>query len=270
MKVISLHLKELSYRTAYLALSYLLALIYAFSKAQVFLFLLLHETGLENRSKHFLCTYIGEAFSGSLLISVHVALALVFPLAIHQAWSYARPGKHYLPAIQNPIGGKLKTIKGVSYLLASVVALRRGIPLVLDFFLGYEKALQTAFHSLQTQPRLLPTIWFTLRTLVLFSLLLFGGWFLPKLVSLTGFRHKAEETPGIRPPFRPYAYVMAFLFASMLAPPEISAQICLTLPILLVVEFSLIRAIYLQIQHQMRKHHLRKHVKTYAKTENLT
>jgi uncharacterized membrane protein len=75
----------------------------------------------------------------------------------------------------------------------------------------------------------------------------------PIRVQRNGQRHKTMAMVGLANRLtRPSAYVVAFLFASFLAPPDIWVQMALSLLLLVLVEFHFLRAAYLKRVYEKR------------------
>jgi len=241
MIVLQLHVKEIQYRCVYLGLAYLLAFVYAFETADIYLFTLLYSLGVGQTQ----CTYIGEAFTVSLLLAILVAGIFTLPYGIYMVRSYIRPGiRRRAPE------GKPQCIYALPGYLARMVSLLivficicKSVPVLIHYFLSYADRLQTVSSYLLTQPRLLPTVSFSLRIFVSFICICMCFCLIMRY-----YQSKLSHLHTIRYSFRPYVYLLVILFASIIAPPEGYLQICITCILFVAIEVSIFMAMY---NHQL-------------------
>jgi sec-independent protein translocase protein TatC len=237
MRIVNTHVKEIKYRSVYLLVSYILTLVYIFHNANVYVFAILYQSGLCVHTD-FLCTYIGEGFSVSMLTAVLLAFIFTLPFVYYQIWSYIRPARYRYNT-------HLGMLKAVPIYLCILFCVYKGVPYVIqyviEFFLSYERSLHNACiaSQVQTQPRLLPTIIFITRILWVIcciAILIFSLPFIFKDLPL-----------DIRT--RLSAYAIAIIFASLLAPPEVYLQISITMIFGCIIESSILLALYLSIYY---------------------
>lgn len=175
-----------------------------------------------------------HAFSFTEMIQIYVmiiffvALCLIIPIIFFQLWSFIAPGLHKQ---EQYFIIKYSVWCGILFLLGITFAFFIGFPLLIRFSLNLSSILDIS-----------PTIGFKeylselLRWLFIFGLLfqlptLFLGLSKFDLIDVDSLGH-----------YRKYIYFFSFVLASIIAPPDITLNILLTLPILLLFEFSMMIA----------------------------
>lgn len=172
-------------------------------------------------------TTMGGNFSAYLLVGIIGGIVVAFPLIIHQLWGFIRPGLN---------AREIKSARGivgyVSLLFFMGVLFGYFIlaPLSIQFLGNFE------FADVPVQSTVLSYLKLT-TTLVLGTGLIFQMpvliYFLTKIGLVTAaFLRK----------YRKHAFVVNLVLAAIITPPDISSQVLVALPILLLYEISIVIA----------------------------
>ena len=164
-------------------------------------------------------------------LSMHIStsfmagLVLTFPYLFWELWRFIKPGL-YPHERQNSRGAVF--FVSVLFVLGVLFGYYVAAPLSINFLAGYE-----VDPSIENQIDIQSYI-STLTTMTLSCGLVFE---LPMVVF---FLAKAGViTPEIMQTYRKHAIVVILIIAAVITPPDISAQIIVTIPILLLYELSI-------------------------------
>lgn len=172
-----------------------------------------------------------HAFSFTEMIQIYimiiffVALCLIIPIVFYQLWAFIAPGLHVNERgfiIKYSLWCALLFIIGVAF------AFFIGFPLIINFSLTLSEVLSIE-----------PVIGFKaylhelIRWLLIFGVLfqlptLFMGLAKFDLINVNELKH-----------YRKYIYFGCFVVASIIAPPDITLNLLLTLPLIILFEFSM-------------------------------
>ena len=176
-------------------------------------------------------TGLTEAFFTYIKVAFFAGIFLTFPVLLIQIWRFVAPGLYknersaFLPFI---------IATPVLFFLGGAVVYGVVLPLVVDFFLGYQSTASETALPIQLEARVSEYL-----SLVMTMVFAFGLCFqLPVLLTLMG---KAELiTAGALARKRKYALIVALIAAAFLTPPDIISQIMLGTAIMLLYELSII------------------------------
>ncbi|MBO1198703.1 twin-arginine translocase subunit TatC [Staphylococcus simiae] len=173
-----------------------------------------------------------HAFSFTEMIQIYVmviffiALCLVSPVIFYQLWSFVSPGLHHH---ERHFIYKYSIFSALLFIVGVVFAFYIGFPLIINFSLKLSATLHID-----------PVIGFKaylgelIRWLLVFGVLfqlpiLFMGLAKFGLIDAHALKH-----------YRKYIYFACFVTASIIAPPDLTLNILLTLPLILLFEFSML------------------------------
>ncbi len=226
------HLVELRKRLLISIAALVIAFGIAFTQAKrIFAFLVQPLVVAEGHHTQLIFTKIYEAFFVQVKVAVFAALCLAFPIIANQLWAFVAPGLYkrekraFLPfLIMTP----------VLFTAGAALAYYVVAPISLRFLLSFAGDDAGAGFT-QTA---LPTIDDYL-SLIMHFMAGFGiAFLLPVLLMLlerAGLVTRAQLKGGRR-----YAIVGAFVVAAVLAPPDVTSQCLLAVPLVALYEASII------------------------------
>lgn len=164
-------------------------------------------------------------FSSHLVVSIIAGLVVSFPYVFYQIWSFVQPGLHEK---------ERNTARGVVFFTSLLFLLGVGFgyfviaPLSIQFLGGYTVSDQVdniitldSFISTITTTTLASGIVFQLPIVV---------YFLAKI---------GVVTPAILRQYRKHAIVGVLILSAIITPPDITSQILVTIPLVILYEISI-------------------------------
>lgn len=182
-------------------------------------------------TKRLIATGLTEAFFTYIKVAFFAGIFITFPVFLIQIWRFVAPGLYknerqaFLPfMIATPI----------LFFLGGVVVYSFVLPLVMDFFLGYQSTASETALPIQLEARVSEYL-----SLVMTMVFAFGLCFqLPVLLTLMGRAGLIGADSLARK--RKYALIVALIAAALLTPPDIISQIMLGGAIMLLYELSIV------------------------------
>ncbi|MCG9803351.1 twin-arginine translocase subunit TatC [Staphylococcus argenteus] len=217
------HFSELRHRLVKILLSFIIAVIIVYISSFWWMTLVISYITRAHVTLH--------AFSFTEMIQIYVmiiffiAFCLISPIMFYQLWAFVAPGLH---------DNERQFI--YKYSLFSVLLFSFGV--AFAFYIGFPMIIQFAL-KLSSTLNISPVIGFKaylvelIRWLFTFGILfqlpiLFVGLAKFGLIDIASLKH-----------YRKYIYFACFVLASIIAPPDITLNILLALPLILLFEFSM-------------------------------
>ena len=176
-------------------------------------------------------TGLTEAFFTYIKVAFFAGIFITFPVLLIQLWRFIAPGLYknersaFLPFI---------IATPVLFFLGGAVVYAFVLPLVVDFFLGYQSTASQTALPIQLEARVSEYL-----SLVMTMVFAFGLCFqLPVLLTLMGKAGLITAQALARK--RKYALIVALIAAAILTPPDIISQIMLGGAIMILYELSII------------------------------
>lgn len=184
-----------------------------------------------NDTKRLIATGLTEAFFTYIKVAFFAGVFITFPVLLIQIWRFIAPGLYknersaFLPfMIATP----------VLFFLGGAVVYTAVLPLVMEFFLGYQSTASQTALPIQLEARVSEYL-----SLVMTMVFAFGLCFqLPVLLTLMGKAGLITAQSLARK--RKYALIVALVAAAFLTPPDIISQVMLGVAIMLLYELSII------------------------------
>ncbi|MBC2244873.1 twin-arginine translocase subunit TatC [Listeria booriae] len=218
------HLQELRARLIFVFIAFFASFIIGMLVAKpLILFLQTDEMPVTITMNVFKVT---DAFSIYMQFAFVIALVLIAPFALYQLWAFVKPGLY-----RNEQQATLRYIPIICVLFLIGVAFSYFVvfPFVLTFMLQFGEQL-----GVQNTIGLTTYFQFMLQTI-----LPFGALFqMPLLVAF--LTRLGLINPDIMRRFRKYAYFILLVIAGLITPPELLSHLLVTLPLILLYEFSII------------------------------
>ncbi|MBC2002946.1 twin-arginine translocase subunit TatC [Listeria booriae] len=218
------HLQELRARLIFVFIAFFVSFIIGMLVAKpLILFLQTDEMPVTITMNVFKVT---DAFSIYMQFAFVIALILIAPFALYQLWAFVKPGLY-----RNEQQATLRYIPIICVLFLIGVAFSYFVvfPFVLTFMLQFGEQL-----GVQNTIGLTTYFQFMLQTI-----LPFGALFqMPLLVAF--LTRLGLINPDIMRRFRKYAYFILLIIAGLITPPELLSHLLVTLPLILLYEFSII------------------------------
>ncbi|MBC1575735.1 twin-arginine translocase subunit TatC [Listeria booriae] len=169
---------------------------------------------------------VTDAFSIYMQFAFVIALVLIAPFALYQLWAFVKPGLY-----RNEQQATLRYIPIICVLFLIGVAFSYFVvfPFVLTFMLQFGEQL-----GVQNTIGLTTYFQFMLQTILPFGVL----FQMPLLVAF--LTRLGLINPDIMRRFRKYAYFILLVIAGLITPPELLSHLLVTLPLILLYEFSII------------------------------
>lgn len=252
LKVMTLqsHLKELRKRIFISVIFFLCALGASYYFAQTIYQFLLHPLAnqFNDQSSHrMIYTSPAEAFVTYLRLSLYSALFFSFPVFAAQFYFFLAPG---LYKKEKKITLAVLFFSPFLFLCGAAIAYFMVMPLALQFFLSFENSGSAGV----VVPIFLETRVSDYLSLIVNLLIGFGIAFqLPILLLFLirlGFLHVNDLKSKRR-----YWIVIIFVVAAVLTPPDVLSQVCLAIPMILLLEIAILVGQKIQPQTTKNQNH---------------
>ncbi len=175
-------------------------------------------------SEGLIYTSITEVFIVHLKLALLAGAVFSFPFMAWQLWAFLEPG---LYRKEKPATRKFLLLIAPFFTLGMAFCYWVVLPNAWRFFITFSEPITP-------MPKAGEYFSLTLRLLFAFG----AAFLLPPVLLLLG--KVGLITPAALKKHRRYAVVAAFLAAAVLTPPDVTSQILLALPILLLYEFSIL------------------------------
>jgi len=220
------HLKELRKRLilCFLAIGGGFILCYAFADS-IFNILALPLMKVMPAGGSLIFTSVAEAFFTYMKVAFIASVILVSPFVLYQIWAFVAPGlyqkekRYVVPFV---LGGSLFFAVGV--LFAYFVA----IPVGFKFLLGY------ATDFIKPLPSMKEYLSFSIKFLLAFGLVFEFPVVLVLLARIGVIDAKMLARQ------RKYAYLVIFILAAIITPPDFISQVLMALPLIGLYELSIL------------------------------
>ncbi|MDI9407771.1 MAG: twin-arginine translocase subunit TatC [Candidatus Pacebacteria bacterium] len=227
------HLLEARKRLVNSAIAFAIAFGICFYFAQNILNFLIRplKTLPENMAvTQMLMTSVTEGFATNIRIAMWSGLCLAFPFIMTQIWLFVAPGLYrterrafYPFLIATPI----------LFLLGASLVYYMILPLALKFLASFQTHGDATTIAIVLQPKISEYLSFMLRLIFAFGL----SFELPVLLTLLA-RVGIVNSQGLISKRR-YAIVAIFAFAAVVTPPDVTSQIALAVPMMILYELSI-------------------------------
>jgi sec-independent protein translocase protein TatC len=220
------HLQELRKRLilCFLAIGGGFVLCYAFADS-IFNILALPLMKVMPVGGSLIFTSVAEAFFTYMKVAFTAAVILVSPFVLYQIWAFVAPGlyqkekRYVVPFV---LGGSFSFAVGVLF------AYFFAIPVGFKFLLGY------ATDFIKPLPSMKEYLSFSIKFLLAFGLVF---EFPVVLVLLAKIGVIDEKTLARQ---RKYAYLLIFILAAIITPPDFISQVLMALPLIGLYELSIL------------------------------
>ena len=241
------HLLEARKRLVYSAFAFAIAFgicFYFASDILNFLIRPLKSLPAEMAVKQMLMTSMTEGFATNIRIAMWSGLCLAFPFIITQVWLFVAPGlyrserKAFYPFI---IATPILFIMGAALVYYMI------LPLALKFLASFQTVGDATTIAIVLQPKISEYLSFMLRLIFAFGL----SFELPVLLTLLA-RVGIVNSAGLVSKRR-YAIVAIFAFAAVVTPPDVTSQIALAVPMMILYELSIFSVKFVEREKSNRQ-----------------
>lgn len=220
------HFTELRQRLVRIFIAFIIATIIIYISSHWWIKPFLHYI---KRSDVTLHTFsFTETIQIYIMIIFSVALCIIAPIIFYQLWAFIAPGLH---SYERKFIYKYSIFCAGLFLIGVVFAFFIGFPLIINFSINLSDAL-----SIEPIIGLKAYLGELIRWLLVF------GFLFQIPVLFMGLAHFGLIDPHHLGKYRKYIYFACFVVASIIAPPDLVLNLLLTLPLILLFEFSMLIA----------------------------
>lgn len=235
---IFIYFNEIKYRSMYVFYSIIITFIIAYIFKQEVFYILSKPLGT-----HFIYTSLVEAFITHLKIGLLVSIYCTFPLLLYHMWVFILPGLYLYEKKSLRI---ILLISILLFFLSSQLGYWYIFPVAFDFFLSFQVIGLEKLYHLELQAKMQEylilnmQLFFSLAFCFQFPIILILLSKL-KLITLSWLVQK-----------RKYFYVLAFVLAAIISPPDVISQFIIAIPILLFFECSIFALEWIEMYTKKR------------------
>ena len=220
------HFTELRQRLVHTLIAFIIATVITYLSSHWWVKPFLHYV---KRSDVTLHTFsFTETIQIYIMIIFTVALCIIAPMIFYQLWAFIAPGLHQH---ERKFIYKYSIFCAVLFILGVIFAFFIGFPLIINFSINLSDAL-----SIEPIIGLKAYLGELIRWLLVF------GFLFQIPVLFLGLAHFGLIDPRQLGTYRKYIYFACFVVASIIAPPDLVLNLLLTLPLILLFEFSMLIA----------------------------
>ncbi|AHC73767.1 twin arginine-targeting protein translocase TatC [Candidatus Endolissoclinum faulkneri L5] len=234
------HLLELRMRLIYVIAAFLACFFLGYYLAEpIFWFLVepLRELWIGQSERQLIYTGLHEAFFTYIKLGFFFATCLSFPLVSMQIWLFIAPGLYkrerraLLPfMVATPL----------LFLLGGAIVYYVVIPVAWQFFASFEIATSHGRLAMMLEPKVDQYLSLVMRLIFAFGV----AFELPVLLILL-VKYGIVNSRILKAK-RKYFIVLSFIVAAIVTPPDVVSQVLLAVPIILLYEFSIFVAQFVE------------------------
>ncbi|AYN87653.1 twin-arginine translocase subunit TatC [Commensalibacter melissae] len=202
---------------------------------QIYMFLahpLAQAMRQQGEQPHLIYTALYEAFFTYIKLAFFGAIFCSFPMFAIQAWIYIAPG---LYRNEKRIFAPFLVATPILFLLGAALAYFFVFPFAWKFFLSFQVGGDHNMH-IELQAKVSEYLSLVMRLIMAFGI----AFELPVMLTLMA---KIGFVTSLKlKKFRRYAYVIAFVIAAVLTPPDVITQTSLAIPLIILYEISILSA----------------------------
>jgi len=219
------HLNELRKRLMVSAICFVAAMSVCLARSE---FVIQHLVG---RAKEFEFIYVApaELLIAYIRIAILCGLVVAFPVISFQVWQFLRPG---LTRAERKAVAFVLTFGMVLFLLGGVFAFEVVLPFTLKYFAGLNGASVGGEQSIKAMVSIQNYLNFVVNTLLTFGLV----FEMPIIIIL--LTQLGILNPKILRKNRKYVILAVFIIAAVITPPDVTSQILIAVPMLILFEIS--------------------------------
>lgn len=216
------HIGELRKRVIYILILFLVSMVIGFFTAEYVIRYLMNQPVAEQVP--WVVIRLTDAFQVYFQFAIVVGLVITFPFALYQLWAFISPGLR-----QKERQVTLSLIPGSIFLF--VLGLAFGyfwlFPFVVQFMTGIAERI-----GVEEMYGMVQYFHF------MFSLVVPFGFLFQLPILILFLTRLGVITPVLLKKIRKYAYFGLFVIAALITPPEILSHLFVTLPLIILYEFS--------------------------------
>lgn len=219
------HLLEIKYRCLYIMYSIILTSIISYQYKEEIFYILSKPLG-----KSFIYTDVIEAFTTYIKMSLMTGIYFSYPILLYHFWSFIIPG---LYLFEKKIYRIIILISIFLFLIASTTGYYILFPIAYAFFLDFQRIGPDKVYNIELQAKIHEYLLFNTKLLISLGLcfqlpiIIFFIWNINPRISLWLTKQ------------RRFIYVLSFILAAILSPPDILSQIIIGIPLIIFFEISI-------------------------------
>jgi sec-independent protein translocase protein TatC len=239
------HLKEFKFRLLYIILTwfFLIPILYFFGDQLLFLLIRPKTTFINNSEQsYFIFTNITEAFQTYMELALFFSTFLCVPIILYHVFIFLIPG---LYQYEKNFLKKSLNIGLIAYILGTLFVYFIILPISWEFFSGFEINSTESSFNLYFETKLNEYLSFVIKIFLMFSFL-----FQLCVMCFIYFRlNKITFLFFVKK--RRYAYLICFLLATLITPPDFISQLLIGFPLIIIYEIYIFWLISLKIIKQV-------------------
>jgi len=224
------HLKEFKYRLLYITLTWtlLVPVLYYFGDQLLFLLIRPKLTFLNNSEQsYFIFTNITEAFQTYLELALYFSTFICLPVILYHVFIFLIPG---LYQYEKDFLKKSLNIGVVAYIIGTLFVYFIILPISWEFFSGFEINSNDSLFNLYFETKLNEYLSFIIKIFLVFSFIFQFCVICFIYLTLNKSTYKVLVNK------RRYAYLICFLLATLITPPDFFSQLLIGIPLIFLYE----------------------------------